>query len=139
MTLSISNRFFTKYSKLNFQSILKNKVSKIHEKSDKVKKFEKPQKILKTCNSKEFSLIMKKMSGNENYSVYLNKKSIIEVECFQESGDILFFIFSENGKQIYSGQNPSQKKFTIFIPKSGLYKISVWGNKAIGSISFKFS
>lgn len=67
----------------------------------------------------------------------LKEGANINVIIENKSGRVDILVSNADGKVIYKGDDAASGKFSLKIPKTGIYKFSVNGSKVKGSVSFK--
>lgn len=88
-------------------------------------------------NDTEFIMDYSILNRTESHQMRLNEGTNIDTIIENKSGRLDILIKSENGKQIYVGNNAASGNFTIKIPETDTYIFSITGNNAKGSVSFK--
>jgi len=83
-----------------------------------------------------FSLGMSYMSGERSATFTLAAGDAIEVTVVHVSGDLRLRIACGEDA-IYEGHNPEMGEFHVNIPKDGEYAITVSGQRADGSVTFR--
>jgi hypothetical protein len=90
-----------------------------------------------TGNDEQFIIDYSIMNCTKTNDMKLEKEANINVIVENKSGDLDILITDSSGEKIYKGDNATSGKFSIEIPKTDTYKISVTGKNAKGNVSFK--
>lgn len=86
-----------------------------------------------------FFLEMKPLNDTLKEIYSLHEGDTIDVSVVLVSGELRISIGQENRKLVYEGKNPESGSFQVTVPEDGDYTISVTGNRAEGSISFRIN
>ena len=95
-----------------------------------------PGKTDVTREDDQFSLGMSYMSGEQSATYSLSAGDAIEVTVAHISGDLRLRIACEEDV-IYEGHNPEMGQFRVNILTDGEYTITVSGQRADGSVTFR--
>lgn len=90
-----------------------------------------------TGNDEQFLLDFSILNTTKTHDIKLEKEQNVDVVFEVESGKLEIFVEDTSGEKIYEGNTDTSGKFTLGIPKTDTYKISVTGKKAKGHISFE--
>lgn len=90
-----------------------------------------------TGNDIQFVMNYSTLNCTKTHDMKLEKEAIINVIIENKSGKLDILISDSNGEKIYKSDNATSGNFSIEIPKTDTYKISVTGKKAKGGVSFK--
>jgi hypothetical protein len=90
-----------------------------------------------TGNDEQFVVDYSVLNCTKTHEIKLEKGATINVIVESKSGRVDILVVDENGEEIYKGDNASSGKFLIDILKTGLYKFSVTGSNAKGSVNFR--
>jgi hypothetical protein len=91
----------------------------------------------RTGDNNQFIMNYTVLSRSETHEMKLEEGSTIDVDIENKSGRLDILVEDINGEVIYKGNNVSTGEFSIVIPKTNNYIITVSGKKAIGSVAFK--
>ena len=90
-----------------------------------------------TGNDEQFLLDFSILNTTKTHDIKLEKGQNVDVVFEIESGKLEIFVEDTSGEKIYEGNTGTSGEFTLGIPKTDTYKISVTGRDAKGNISFK--
>lgn len=90
----------------------------------------------RTSNDNQFIMSYSVLNRTETHEMKLEEGTIINVTIENKSGQLDIVIAGTSGQEIYKGNNAVSGNFTVQIPKTDTYKVSITGRKAKGSVSF---
>lgn len=92
----------------------------------------------RTGNDSQFVMEYKMFNTTDEQSLFLEAGDMIRAEVIVDSGKLAIKIQKDGDAPIYESDNTvDSENFDIEIQESGIYKITVTGEKAKGSVSFK--
>lgn len=92
----------------------------------------------RTGNDNQFVMEYKIFNTADEQSLFLEAGDMIRAEVIVDSGKLAIKIQKDSDAPIYESDNTVvSENFDIEIQESGIYKITVTGKKAKGSVSFK--
>lgn len=92
----------------------------------------------RTGNDNQFVMEYKIFNTTDEQSLFLEAGDMIRAEIIVDSGKLAIKIQKDSDAPIYESNNTvASENFDVEIPESGIYKITVTGEKAKGSVSFK--
>lgn len=91
----------------------------------------------RTGNDEQFLIDYSIMNCTKTNDMSLKKGESINTIIDNKSGHLDILITDSEGEKIYKGDDVTSEKFSIEVPKTDTYKISVTGKKAKGNVSFK--
>ncbi|MGL5380246.1 hypothetical protein [Clostridium sp.] len=89
----------------------------------------------RTGNESQFLMDYSVFTGSDFQLLKLKEGDKIDVEIVSESGRIDIEVKMDNREPIYTG-NAATGSFKLTVTESGIYKCSVTGKNAKGSLSF---
>ena len=75
------------------------------------------------------------MNGTDQHSLALRQGDCLQIRFETEKGSLTMEITGPDGNEVYSGNGRETTDFTVTVPESGLYAITVSARQAQGSIS----
>jgi hypothetical protein len=90
-----------------------------------------------TGNEKQWLLEYSTLNCTKTHDIKLEKGATIDVVIENKSGNLDILVSDTNEEKIYKGDKATTGKFSLIIPKTDIYKFSVTGSNASGSVSFK--
>lgn len=90
-----------------------------------------------TGNDEQFILDYSIMNCTKTNDMKLEKGANINVVIENESGNLDILIADSDGEKVYKGDDVTSGEFSVEIPKTDTYKVSVTGKNAKGNVSFK--
>ena len=90
----------------------------------------------KTANETGFQMEYTILNKEQTCDLTLTEGEQLRVEYAHKSGSVDISVGQEGKEPIYTGTNQTDGGFTLVIPESGVYHISVTGHRAKGSIGF---
>lgn len=91
----------------------------------------------RTGNDDQFIMEYTILNKTETHEMKLDKGIIINVNIVNKSGRLDVLVVDKDGEELYRGDNADTGKFSLEVPKTAVYKFSVSGKEAKGSVSFK--
>lgn len=92
----------------------------------------------RTGNNNEFVMDYKVLNKTDSQDLIVEKGDTIHAEIIVEGGSLSFKIQKDDNVPIYECKDVSfSDEFDVDIEESGTYSVSVTGEKAKGSVSFK--
>lgn len=85
-------------------------------------------------NPDEYYLDIQKMNGTDQHTMNLQKKDTLQIEFETVKGSLYMEIKASNGTKIYSGNGKEITNFTVNIPQSDVYTITIEATHAKGTI-----
>jgi hypothetical protein len=71
------------------------------------------------------------------HEMKLKEGTIVDVDIVNKSGNLSILVKSNDGQEIYRGDNAITSNFSITMPKTNTYIFYITGENAKGSVSFK--
>lgn len=90
-----------------------------------------------TGNDVQYIIDFSVLNSTKTHEIKLEKGTTINVIIEKKSGKLDILVSDSNGEKIYKSDNANSAKFSLVMPKTDLYKFSVTGSNAKGSVSFK--
>lgn len=84
-----------------------------------------------------FSLGMTMMNEAQSATFALSAGDAIDVSLVRMGGEVSIRIARDGDAPVYEGRNPELGSFRVSIPSDGDYVITVTGQRAEGSVSFR--
>ncbi len=91
----------------------------------------------RTSNDSQFIVDYSLLNDTKTHEMSIEKDALIDVKIESESGRVDIIIADIEGNVIYKGNDADSGQFNITIPITNIYKFSVTGSNAKGSISFE--
>lgn len=89
----------------------------------------------RTGNESQLIMSFKILNTTDNQMLTLEQGDIIDFEIVNESGKIDIVLQKDKETPVFTGKEIPTNSFTVEIPVSGKYKVSVTGHNAKGSVS----
>ena len=86
-------------------------------------------------NPDAYLLDIRRMNGTDQHSLALRQGDCLQIRFETEKGSLTMEITGPDGSEVYSGNGRETTDFTVTVPESGLYTITVSARQAQGSIS----
>lgn len=86
-------------------------------------------------NPDAYLLDIRRMNGTDQHSLTLQQGDCLQIHFKTEKGTLTMEITGPDGREVYSGNGQETADFTVTVPESGLYTITVSARQAQGSIS----
>ena len=86
-------------------------------------------------NPDAYLLDIRRMNGTDQHSLTLEQGDCLQIRFETEKGSLTMEITGPDGSEVYSGNGQETTDFTVTVPESGLYTITVYARQAKGSIS----
>ena len=86
-------------------------------------------------NPDAYLLDIRRMNGTDQHSLALQQGDCLQIHFKTEKGTLTMEITGPDGREVYSGNGQETTEFTVTVPESGLYTITVAARQAKGSIS----
>ena len=86
-------------------------------------------------NPDAYLLDIRRMNGTDQHSLTLQQGDCLQIHFKTEKGSLTMEITGPDGREVYSGNGQETTDFTVTVPESGLYTITVSARQAKGSIS----
>lgn len=86
-------------------------------------------------NPDAYLLDIRRMNGTDQHSLTLQQGDCLQIHFKTEKGTLTMEITGPDGREVYSGNGQETADFTVTVPESGLYTITVSARQAKGSIS----
>jgi len=93
----------------------------------------------RTSNDEQFIIDYTVLNKTITHEMSIKQGTIIDVIIENKSGSIDILVTAVDGEKIYKGDKADSGEFSFEIPETGVYKFSVTGSNAKGSVSFKVS
>ena len=90
-----------------------------------------------TGNDEQFILDYSMMNCTKTNDMKLEKGANINVVIENKSGRLDILITDSDGEKVYKGDDVTSNEFSVGVPKTDTYKVSVTGKNAKGNVSFK--
>jgi hypothetical protein len=87
-------------------------------------------------NETEFRMVYSILDKEESAEMELTEGEQIQVSISHTAGNVDVTVGQNGEEPIYKGSGQENADFTLTVPKSGSYMISVTGHRAKGEISF---
>ncbi len=88
-------------------------------------------------DDKAYSLAFTQWNGERNHELSLEAGDTLQVEITHGGGDIRLSIHAMDGSAVYRGRGLTSCAFTVEVPASGRYVVTVLGKDANGQVSVK--
>lgn len=88
-------------------------------------------------NPDAYLLDIRRMNGTDQHSLALQQGDCLQIHFKTEKGSLTMEITGPDGSEVYSGNGREAREFTVTVPESGLYTITVSARQAKGSISVR--
>ena len=88
-------------------------------------------------DDKAYSLAFTQWNGERNHELSLEAGDTLQVEIAHAGGDIRLSIHAIDGSAVYRGKGLTSCAFTVEVPASGRYVVTVLGKEASGQVSVK--
>ncbi len=86
-----------------------------------------------------YSVAFTAWSGERNHELTLNEGDLLQVEITHAGGDIRLSIHAMDGSAVYRGKGLTSCAFTVEVPASGRYVVTVLGKDASGQVEVEAS
>lgn len=89
-----------------------------------------------TCvkNPDSYTLDIDHMNGEDSHTLELQAGDALQVHFSLEKGSLKLTITAPDGTEVYAGNGTEAADFTVNIPESGIYTVSVTARNVAGGI-----
>ena len=94
-----------------------------------------PEKRTHSSAKNTYLLDVRRMNGTDQHSLALRQGDCLQIRFETEKGSLTMEITGPDSSEVYSGNGRETTDFTVTVPESGLYTITVSARQAQGSIS----
>lgn len=98
-----------------------------------------PQKgsimIFESTNGTECTMEFKEWSAQNKCELSLGKNDELQIETSCENGEVSLSVKGKNGSRPYTGNNLGSGTFTVTVPQTDEYIITITGKNATGSLT----
>ena len=88
-------------------------------------------------NPDAYLLDIRRMNGTDQHSLALRQGDCLQIRFETEKGSLTMEITGPDGSEVYSGNGRETTDFTVTVPESGLYTITVQAQRAKGIIQIQ--
>ncbi len=81
-----------------------------------------------------YSLEIEHMTGADSHTLELQAGDALQIRFSPEKGSLKLTITAPDGTEVYTGNGTEAADFTVNIPESGIYTVSVEARNAAGTL-----